>query len=158
MASAYTLEFEKPLLELERQIDDLKRIGTERQIDIDGELEGLQSKLESLRADIYRNLTPIQRVMVARHPRRPYSLDYLSTIFTDFIELHGDRLYMDDPADRRRLGPAQRRLGHGDRPSEGSRHEGEPEAQFRHAPSRGLPQGAPTHEARRQVRRPRSSP
>jgi acetyl-CoA carboxylase carboxyl transferase subunit alpha len=92
MASAYTLEFEKPLLELERQIDDLKRIGTERQIDIDGELEGLQSKLESLRADIYRHLTPIQRVMVARHPRRPYSLDYLSTIFTDFIELHGDRL------------------------------------------------------------------
>ncbi|MDQ3136951.1 MAG: acetyl-CoA carboxylase carboxyltransferase subunit alpha [Gemmatimonadota bacterium] len=98
MASAYTLEFEKPLLELERQIEDLTRIGSERQIDIDGELEGLQGKLESLRADIYRNLTPIQRVMVARHPRRPYSLDYLSTIFTDFIELHGDRLYMDDPA------------------------------------------------------------
>ena len=98
MASAYTLEFEKPLLELERQIEDLKRIGTERQIDIDGELEGLQGKLESLRAEIYRNLTPIQRVMVARHPRRPYTLDYLSTIFTDFIELHGDRLYMEDPA------------------------------------------------------------
>src|SRR3954462_5082841 len=98
MASAYTLDFEKPLLELERQIDDLKRIGTERQIDINGELEGLNSKLESLRADIYRNLTPLQRVLVARHPRRPYTLDYLSTIFTDFIELHGDRLYMDDPA------------------------------------------------------------
>ena len=98
MASAYTLDFEKPLLELERQIDDLKRIGSERQIDINGELEGLNGKLESLRADIYRNLTPLQRVMVARHPRRPYTLDYLSTIFTDFIELHGDRLYMDDPA------------------------------------------------------------
>jgi acetyl-CoA carboxylase carboxyl transferase subunit alpha len=98
MPSAYTLEFEKPLLELERQIEDLKRIGTERQIDIEGELQGLQGKLESLRAEIYRNLTPIQRVMVARHPRRPYTLDYLSTIFTDFIELHGDRLYMDDPA------------------------------------------------------------
>jgi acetyl-CoA carboxylase alpha subunit len=55
MASAYTLDFEKPLLELERQIDDLKRIGTERQIDIDGELEGLQNKLVSLRGDIYRN-------------------------------------------------------------------------------------------------------
>ncbi len=98
MASAYTLDFEKPLLELERQIEDLKRIGTERQIDIDGELQGLQSKLELLRAEIYRELTPLQRVMVARHPRRPYTLDYLSTIFTDFIELHGDRLYMDDPA------------------------------------------------------------
>ena len=96
--SAYTLEFEKPLLELERQIDDLKRLGEERQIDVEGELQGLQTKLESLRAEIYRNLTPLQRVMVARHPRRPYTLDYLSTIFTDFIELHGDRLFRDDPA------------------------------------------------------------
>ncbi|HEU5169536.1 MAG TPA: acetyl-CoA carboxylase carboxyltransferase subunit alpha, partial [Gemmatimonadales bacterium] len=96
--SAYTLEFEKPLLELERQIDELKRLGEERQIDVDGELQGLQAKLESLRAEIYRNLTPLQRVMVARHPRRPYTLDYLSTIFTDFIELHGDRLFRDDPA------------------------------------------------------------
>ena len=98
MASAYTLEFEKPLLELERQIEDLKRIGTERQIDVEGELAGLQGKLESLRAEIYKNLTPIQRVMVARHPRRPYTLDYLSTIFTDFIELHGDRAFRDDAA------------------------------------------------------------
>ena len=98
MAPTYTLEFEKPLLELEKQIDDLKRLGDERQIDVNGELEGLQSKLEGLRAEIYRNLTPMQRVMVARHPRRPYSLDYLSTIFTDFIELHGDRLFRDDPA------------------------------------------------------------
>ena len=98
MAPTYTLEFEKPLLELERQIDELKRLGEERQIDVDGELTGLQSKLEGLRAEIYRNLTPMQRVMVARHPRRPYTLDYLSTIFTDFIELHGDRLFRDDPA------------------------------------------------------------
>ena len=98
MASAYTLEFEKPLLELERQIDDLKRLGEERQIDVEGELQGLQTKLESLRAEIYGSLTPLQRVMVARHPRRPYTLDYLSTIFTDFIELHGDRLFRDDPA------------------------------------------------------------
>jgi acetyl-CoA carboxylase carboxyl transferase subunit alpha len=98
MATLYTLEFEKPLQELERQIDDLKRIGTERQIDVEDELASLQGRLESLRDEIYRNLTPIQRVMVARHPRRPYTLDYLSTIFTDFIELHGDRLYRDDPA------------------------------------------------------------
>ena len=96
--SAYTLEFEKPLLELERQIDDLKRLSEERQIDVEGELQGLQAKLESLRAEIYQSLTPLQRVMVARHPRRPYTLDYLSTIFTDFIELHGDRLFRDDPA------------------------------------------------------------
>ena len=153
MPSAYSLEFEKPLLELERQIEDLKRIGTERQIDIEGELEGLQGKLESLRADIYRNLTPIQRVMVARHPRRPYTLDYLSTIFTDFIELHGDRLYMDDPAVVGGWARSGRRVGDGDRTPEGPRHEGESQAQLRHAPPRGLPEGAPAHEARRQVRR-----
>jgi len=62
------------------------------------EIAPLEKKLVELREEIYRNLTPLQRVMVARHPRRPYTLDYLSTIFTDFIELHGDRLYMDDPA------------------------------------------------------------
>ncbi|MEP7325151.1 MAG: acetyl-CoA carboxylase carboxyltransferase subunit alpha [Gemmatimonadota bacterium] len=98
MPTVYTLEFEKPLAELERQIEDLKRLGVERQIDVDSELKSLENRLETLRAEIYRNLTPIQRVMVARHPRRPYTLDYLSTIFTDFIELHGDRLYRDDPA------------------------------------------------------------
>jgi acetyl-CoA carboxylase carboxyl transferase subunit alpha len=98
MPPTYTLEFEKPLLELEKQIDELKRLGEERELDVDGQLQGLQSKLEQLRAEIYQSLSPIQRVMVARHPRRPYTLDYLSTIFTDFIELHGDRLFRDDPA------------------------------------------------------------
>jgi|SRR5688500_13435333 len=98
MPSVYTLDFEKPLLELERQIEDLERLRAERNIDVGGELAGLQQKLESLRGELYRNLTPMQRVTVARHPRRPYALDYLSTIFTDFIELHGDRLFMDDPS------------------------------------------------------------
>ncbi|MGE0351829.1 MAG: acetyl-CoA carboxylase carboxyltransferase subunit alpha [Gemmatimonadales bacterium] len=98
MATAHTLEFEKPLLELEKQIEELKRIGAERQIDVSQELESLEKRLGTHRAEIYRTLTPMQRVMVARHPRRPYTLDYLSTIFTDFIELHGDRLYRDDPA------------------------------------------------------------
>jgi acetyl-CoA carboxylase carboxyl transferase subunit alpha len=98
MATAYTLEFEKPLLELEREIDDLKRVGTEREIDISQELEQLSTKLTVLREHIYEHLTPIQRVQVARHPRRPYTLDYLSTIFTDFIELHGDRQFRDDPS------------------------------------------------------------
>ncbi len=98
MATAYTLEFEKPLLELEREIDDLKRVGAERDIDISQELEQLDTKLVVLRQHIYQHLTPIQRVQVARHPRRPYTLDYLSTIFTDFIELHGDRHFRDDPS------------------------------------------------------------
>ena len=98
MATAYTLDFEKPLLELEREIDDLKAVGDERSIDITQELGQLETKLQVLQEHIYDNLSPIQRVLVARHPRRPYTLDYLSTIFTDFIELHGDRLYRDDPS------------------------------------------------------------
>ena len=98
MAIAFALDFEKPLAELERQIDELKRIGAEGDIDVAGEVATLESKLTSMREEIYRNLTPMQRVQVARHPRRPYALDYLSSIFTDFIELHGDRLFRDDPA------------------------------------------------------------
>jgi acetyl-CoA carboxylase carboxyl transferase subunit alpha len=98
MANAYTLDFEKPLLELERQIDELKRVGEERGIDVAAELTLLLGKLDSLRDEIYGNLTPMQRVSVARHPRRPYTLDYLHTIFTDFVELHGDRLFRDDLA------------------------------------------------------------
>ena len=83
--SAYTLDFEKPLQELERQIEELERLGEERQIDVSTELRLLQDKLHAVREDIYRGLTPIQRVMVARHPRRPYTLDYLST---DLHRLH----------------------------------------------------------------------
>jgi acetyl-CoA carboxylase carboxyl transferase subunit alpha len=98
MATTYALDFEKPLQELERQIEDLQKLGAERQIDVGEEARLLQVRLNTLRAEIYSNLTPLQRVQVARHPRRPYSLDYLSTIFTDFIELHGDRLFRDDPA------------------------------------------------------------
>ncbi len=98
MAINYALEFEKPLAELERQIDELRQVGRERGIDVDTELATLQDKLEAKRLDIYSHLAPMQRVLVARHPRRPYTLDYLSSIFTDFIELHGDRLFRDDPA------------------------------------------------------------
>jgi len=98
MATAYTLEFEKPLQELDGQIEELRRTGAERGLDLTAEIQALEAKLAAQREEIYRSLTPIQRVMVARHARRPYTLDYLSTIFTDFIELHGDRLFRDDPA------------------------------------------------------------
>jgi len=98
MATAYTLDFEKPLQELDRQIEELRRSSAERGLDLAEEIQGLEAKLASQREEIYRSLTPIQRVMVARHARRPYTLDYLSTIFTDFIELHGDRLFRDDPS------------------------------------------------------------
>ena len=92
--ATYTLDFERPLLEIERQIEELKKTGGEQTADT-GPLE---RQLAELRAEIYRNLTPMQRVQVARHPRRPYTLDYIRAVFTDFVELHGDRLFRDDPA------------------------------------------------------------
>lgn len=98
MATAYTLDFEKPLQELERQIEDLTEAGAARGLEAETELARLREKLAAHREQVYRNLTPMQRVAVARHGRRPYTLDYLSSIFTDFVELHGDRLYRDDPA------------------------------------------------------------
>jgi acetyl-CoA carboxylase carboxyl transferase subunit alpha len=98
MASAFALEFEKPIAELERQIEEIRRLATQRSLDVRREIGPLEEKLAELRAEIYRNLTPFQRVQVARHQRRPYALDYINTIFTDFVELHGDRLYRDDPA------------------------------------------------------------
>ena len=98
MASNYSLDFEKPLPELERQIEDLQKLGEERQIDVSEEARLLQVRLNTLRSEIYHNLSPIQRVQVARHPRRPYTLDYIERIFTDFDELHGDRHFADDNA------------------------------------------------------------
>jgi acetyl-CoA carboxylase carboxyl transferase subunit alpha len=95
---AFVLDFERPLVELERQIGHLRRLAKERDLEVDGEIGPLEKKLEDLRREIYEELTPMQRVQVARHPRRPYTLDYINTLFTDFIELKGDRLYRDDPA------------------------------------------------------------
>lgn len=92
--ATYSLDFERPLLEIEKQIEELRKNGGEQAAD----LAPLEEQLGELRAEIYRNLTPMQRVQVARHPRRPCTLDYLNTIFSDFVELHGDRLFRDDPA------------------------------------------------------------
>lgn len=97
MATA-TLDFEKPIFELERQIDELKKLAGERQLNVAEEIAPLERKLAELRDEIYRNLTPLQRVQVARSNKRPLSDDYFRMVFTDFIELHGDRLYREDPA------------------------------------------------------------
>ena len=96
--TTHTLDFERPLLELERRIEELKRVAGESAMDVSKEVEPLENKLRELRAQIYGALTPMQRVQVARHPKRPYTLDYIRTVFSDFVELHGDRLYRDDPA------------------------------------------------------------
>lgn len=92
------LEFEKPIAELEKQIDELRRMAEERKLDVDEQIAPLQTKLGELRREVYRNLTPIQRVQVARSGRRPFTLDYLRLAFSDFIELHGDRAFRDDPS------------------------------------------------------------
>ena len=92
------LEFEKPIAELEKQIEEVRKVAEERKLDVDQQIAPLQAKLGEMRRDVYRNLTPIQRVQVARAARRPFTLDYLRLAFTDFIELHGDRAFRDDPA------------------------------------------------------------
>ena len=97
MATA-NLEFEKPLFEIERQIDELRRLATEQELDVGADLAPLESKLGKLRAEIYRNLSPLQRVQVARSNKRPLLDDYIRLVFTDFIELHGDRAFRDDAA------------------------------------------------------------
>jgi acetyl-CoA carboxylase carboxyl transferase subunit alpha len=97
MATA-TLEFEKPIFELEKQIDELKRLATERELDVGKEIAPLEAKLVELREEIYKSLTPLQRVQVARSNKRPLTDDYLRLCFTDFIELHGDRAFREDAA------------------------------------------------------------
>ena len=93
-----TMDFEKPIAELERKIDELKHCAGDRAINVDDEVASLERKLSELRGEVYRNLAPIQRVQVARNVRRPFMLDYVARIFTDFIELHGDRAFRDDAA------------------------------------------------------------
>jgi acetyl-CoA carboxylase carboxyl transferase subunit alpha len=94
----YLLEFEKPLRELEKQLDALHQQSLENNIDMSAELRAIEQKLDQTRREIYSNLTPWQRVLVARHPKRPYALDYVRQMCTDFQELHGDRQFKDDQA------------------------------------------------------------
>ena len=94
----YYLEFERPLEELETKIDELKRISDGKDIDISSDIKKLEKKVRDLRSDIFSSLTPWQKTLTARHPDRPYTLDYINMMTSDFIELHGDRRYSDDPA------------------------------------------------------------
>jgi len=94
----YYLEFEKPIEELELKIEELKRLSDGKEIDISGEIKRLEKKAKELRSEIFSILTPWQKTLVARHPDRPYTLDYINLITDDFIELHGDRRFSDDPS------------------------------------------------------------
>ncbi|MFH0855654.1 MAG: acetyl-CoA carboxylase carboxyltransferase subunit alpha [Candidatus Omnitrophota bacterium] len=92
------LDFEKPIVELEKKIQELKHFVSDKKIDLSSEVKRLEDKLEHLKKDTYTNLSAWQRVQLARHPQRPYTLDYINLIMSDFIELHGDRLFGDDKA------------------------------------------------------------
>jgi acetyl-CoA carboxylase carboxyl transferase subunit alpha len=92
------LDFEQPIAELEAKIDELKFIGNDAEINIGEEIGRLRAKSRSLTTSIFSNLSQWQITQLARHPQRPYTLDYIGAIFTEFYELHGDRMYADDPA------------------------------------------------------------
>jgi acetyl-CoA carboxylase carboxyl transferase subunit alpha len=92
------LEFERPVWELERKINELKDSSVNKKIDLSAEIKKLEEKLEKLKREVYAKLTPWQKVQLARHPKRPYTLDYIRLLMSNFIELHGDRAFCDDKA------------------------------------------------------------
>jgi acetyl-CoA carboxylase carboxyl transferase subunit alpha len=94
----FVLEFERPIAELEKRIRDMKEVGPGEGTDLTQEIQKLEKRAEKLRQDIYRKLTPWQRVQLARHPGRPFTLDYIQRLMQDFVELHGDRCFADDRA------------------------------------------------------------
>ena len=98
MTNGVHLDFERPIVELEERIAEMEKAAEERGIDVSAELATLQAKLTRLKSDIFSHLSPMQRVQLARHPRRPYPLDFVERCFTDWIELHGDRSFADDRA------------------------------------------------------------
>ena len=92
------LDFEQPIVELEAKIDELRLVESDNEFNLTEEITKLQAKSQTLIASIFSNLSPWQVAQLARHPRRPYTLDYINNLFTNFIELHGDRMYADDTA------------------------------------------------------------
>ncbi|MEK7775204.1 MAG: acetyl-CoA carboxylase carboxyl transferase subunit alpha, partial [Candidatus Zixiibacteriota bacterium] len=98
MSERQYLEFERPIIELEKKISDMRDFSSGENLELSGEIASLEKKLERLRLEIYSSLTRWQKVQVSRHPRRPYTLDYIRLMCTDFVELHGDRYFGDDKA------------------------------------------------------------
>ena len=94
----HSLEFEKPLLDLERQLEDLMQSSKDTDLDFSDEIKGIERKIESTKKDVYSDLTSWQKVQLSRHPNRPYALDYIKRVFVSFEELHGDRLFKEDAA------------------------------------------------------------
>jgi len=92
------LDFERDIVEIQAQIDKLLDLADRRGIDVAEEVEVLRTRLQELKEQTYDNLRPIEQVQVARHPQRPYTLDYIERVFTEWVELHGDRTFRDDGA------------------------------------------------------------
>jgi acetyl-CoA carboxylase carboxyl transferase subunit alpha len=95
---SHPLDFEKPILELQRRLQDLKNHSDQHELDFDSEVEAMETKIRETRRQIYDNLTAWQRVQLARHIMRPFALDYVARCFTNWVELHGDRVFGDDKA------------------------------------------------------------
>ncbi|SYZ73961.1 acetyl-CoA carboxylase, carboxytransferase, alpha subunit [Candidatus Zixiibacteriota bacterium] len=98
MQERQILDFEKPIAELEKKISDMKDFAFNSKLEVSGEIASLQNKMDKMRKEIFSSLTRWQKVQLARHPRRPHTLDYIELMTTDFIELHGDRYFADDKA------------------------------------------------------------
>jgi acetyl-CoA carboxylase carboxyl transferase subunit alpha len=96
--AAFALEFERPIVKLEDKIVELRRLSEVQKVDFSKEIADLESKVVKLREEVFSQLTPWQRCQIARHPNRPYTLDYIRMLMTDFVELHGDRAFGDDKA------------------------------------------------------------
>jgi acetyl-CoA carboxylase carboxyl transferase subunit alpha len=96
--AGFHLEFEKPIVELERKIEELRKTAGDADVNVAQEVEALESRAEEMRRQIFSSLTRYQRVQLARHPKRPYTLDYIAKMTTGFVELHGDRAFADDRA------------------------------------------------------------
>ncbi|MDF7825277.1 acetyl-CoA carboxylase carboxyltransferase subunit alpha [Pontiellaceae bacterium B12227] len=98
MSAQFSLPFESPVHELETKLKELEAFSQEQDIDVSHEIQNMKDKIEQTRNEIYENLTAWQKVQVARHPNRPYTLDYIEAMTTDFVEIHGDRIHRDDRA------------------------------------------------------------
>ena len=145
-----TLDFEEPIAVLLKEIDALTRAAAHR---------GARSRRSSrcsagsrrFARDLYRSLTPWQRVLVARHPNRPGLEDFIQRLFTNFVEIHGDRRFADDHAIMTGFADYKGAAGAARRPRQGRRHQGQDLPELRLRAPRGLPQGAPRDAARREV-------
>ena len=151
------LDFEQPIAELEAKIEELRFLAEDSDLNTGEEIDKLRAKARTLTNSIFANLTPWQITQLARHPQRPYTLDYIPLRVHRVPGAARRPHVRGRPVDRRRRRAARRHAGHADRPAEGARHQGARAPQLRHAEARGLPQGAAPDADRRALRAARSS-